>query len=415
MNGPIALNTIRTSLVLGLRLFVQAGTLLLVARMLGPDQFGAFAGIAALAVLLGTLSTCGTHLVLLGEVSKESGRREWVLPYAIPTTLVGGSILLVGYLLFCSAVLHEANVSFTVVLGIGIAEMILLPLLSLSSVEHQALGRIARSQLLFILPLTLRFVAAVGVVLWGAGDPLKIFGYLYCLTALVALLVAVFSTPAPWPRVSTWRLPNKAQWNQTKGYGFLAITAAGPTELDKMLAVKLLSPTASGLYTAGARVISAATLPVIAMMLSALPRLFRDSQSYTWHAGRLLRYIFSITLIYSVALATILWCTAPLFARLFGQKYEGIEYIIQWQCLAVPGMALRIAAGSALMAIGKPWMRAGFEAAGLVSLLAAAVILTHYLGMVGMPLALVCSEWVMAILGCFLVARTHRRTLMVAA
>ncbi|QJX02113.1 oligosaccharide flippase family protein [Alcanivorax sp. IO_7] len=65
--GPIALGTIRTSLVLGLRLIIQAGTLLLVTRILGPEKFGAFAGVVALAVLLGTLSTFGANIIFLDK------------------------------------------------------------------------------------------------------------------------------------------------------------------------------------------------------------------------------------------------------------------------------------------------------------------------------------------------------------
>lgn len=38
--GPIARGTVRTSAVLGLRLLVQAGTLLLVAWLLGPRTCG---------------------------------------------------------------------------------------------------------------------------------------------------------------------------------------------------------------------------------------------------------------------------------------------------------------------------------------------------------------------------------------
>jgi len=41
LQGAIAQSTIRTSVVLGLRLAVQAGGLLLVARLLEPQQFGA--------------------------------------------------------------------------------------------------------------------------------------------------------------------------------------------------------------------------------------------------------------------------------------------------------------------------------------------------------------------------------------
>ena len=100
--GPIAKSTIQTSFVLGLRLLIQAGTLLLVARMLGPNEFGIFAGVAALAVLIGTFSTFGTHLVLLGEMSKDPHQREHILSYAVPTTLIGGSLLFVLYLCIVS-------------------------------------------------------------------------------------------------------------------------------------------------------------------------------------------------------------------------------------------------------------------------------------------------------------------------
>lgn len=101
----IARSTLHTSIVLGLaRSLIQAGTLLIIARMLGPSQYAAFAGMAALAVLLGTFSTFGTHLVLFAEVAKDPKQRSHVLSYAVPTTLITGSILffvyITSYLLF---------------------------------------------------------------------------------------------------------------------------------------------------------------------------------------------------------------------------------------------------------------------------------------------------------------------------
>jgi O-antigen/teichoic acid export membrane protein len=66
-------------------------------------------------------------------------------------------------------------------------------------------------------------------------------------------------------------------------------------------------------------------------------------------------------------------------------------------------MALRVAARSVLMALGKPWMRIGFEVAGLVILVIAATTLTARLGTIGLPLALVCSEWGVTVLGWVLI------------
>ena len=128
LNGPIARATIRTSFVLGLRLVVQAGTLLLVARMLGPADYGAFAAIAALAVLMGTFATFGTHLVLLAEVSKAPRQRQPVLAYAVPTTLISGSVLLLLYLAAGKFWLANASVPLQVMACIGLAETLLLPL-----------------------------------------------------------------------------------------------------------------------------------------------------------------------------------------------------------------------------------------------------------------------------------------------
>ena len=399
MKGPIARGTIRTTFVLGLRLLVQAGTLLIVARMLGPSRFGAFAGVAALAVILGTLSTFGMHLVLLGEVSKEPARRQAVLEYAIPTTLVCGGALFLLYLAITTLALREAHIALPVLIAIGVTETLLQPLFTLQVMEHLALGRIARSQLLTILPLALRFIAAAAVLLLDLADPLAAYAYGCLGASLIALTVASRTTPAPWPGIPRWRLAHKAELREAVGYAALAITATSPAELDKTLAAKLLPLGVAGVYAAGARVIGAATLPVMAMMLSALPRLFREKGDQPRRTAHLLRWIFGAALAYSIALAVVLWFVAPVFDWIFGARYHGLAFMIRWLCLAIPGMALRMAAGNVLMALGKPWMRVGFEVAGLVTLVVTSVLLTTYFGVFGMLLALACSEWVMAICG----------------
>ncbi|WP_426700425.1 lipopolysaccharide biosynthesis protein [Rhodanobacter sp. Col0626] len=398
LNGPIARATLRTSVVLGLRLLVQTGTLLLVARMLGPHQFGAFAGVAALAVMLGTLSTFGMHFVLLSEVSRDPIQCREVLRYAVPTTLLCGSVLLTIYLLIGILVLSD-GVPMPALVAIGITETLLQPLFGLPAAEHLALGRIARSQLLATLPLALRLTAALAVLLLQPTDILSAYGYGYLLASLIALAVATFSMPAPWPAPKRWRLPSSAELRNTAGYAALAVTANTPTEIDKTLAARLLPLSSAGVYAAGARVIGATTLPVIAMMLSVLPRLFREGHVQRQRTAQLVRLVLIATCAYSFALTVLIWFIAPFFVYLFGVKYHDLGHVIHWLCLAVPGIALRLAAGSVLMALGKPWMRAGFEVVGLGIMLVGAIMLTARFGTVGMPLALACSEWVMTLLG----------------
>lgn len=411
MRGPIALATLRTSLILGVRLAMQAGTLLLVARVLGPERFGEFAGVAALAVVIGTLSSFGTNLVFLGEMSKEPGRRMHVLAYALPTTLLCGTLLLAVYLLFAGVCLSASGVSLMVLLAIGAAEILLQPLFAFLSNEHLAMERIARSQVVISLPLVMRLLAASLVFMVDAADPLAAFSFGYLIASAIALSLATATSSAPWPTLRDWRLPSRSELHQSSGYAALAFTACGPGEIDKTLAAVLLTPSSSGLYAAGTRVIGAVTLPVIAMLLSALPRLFREGHTQPRETTRLLRWILVAALLYSALITAVLWLAAPAFMGLFGPGYEGISQMIQWLCLAVPGMALRIAAGSMLMALGRPWMRAGFEIAGVIVLLVCSLMLTGRLGGTGMAVALACAEWTMAALGLALIASARMRAI----
>lgn len=406
LKGPIARATIRTSFVLGLRLIVQAGTLLLVARMLGPADYGAFAAIAALAVLMGTFATFGTHLVLLAEISKKPDQRQPVLAYAVPTTLISGSVLLLLYLAAGQFWLANASVPLQVMACIGLAETLLLPLYLLPATEELALEKTARSQLLVIFPLALRMAVAGIVMLLAPAQPLVLFAWLYLATALLALVCMKVYKHDAWLQPKQWKLPNRAQLKHSVGYATLSLTAAGPSELDKMLAVKLLPLGVSGLYAAASRVIGAATLPVTALLLSALPRLFRQAGEHSAQSQRLNRWIYLSVLIYGMALAGLLWFAAPAVQWLFGSQYQGMGDMLRWLCLAVPGLVLRLTVASILMTQDKPWLRAGFEVFGMATLAIAAFALYPQFGAKGMALALAASEWGMVLIAMIFIKLT---------
>lgn len=399
LKGPIARATIRTSFVLGLRLIVQAGTLLLVARMLGPEQFGAFAGVAALAVLMGAFSTFGTHLVLLGEVAKQAVRRNQILTYAAPTALLCGTALFFIFVLICINVFNINQVPINVIVCIGLAEFVFLPLFTLPATEQLGLGKTARSQLLSTMPLALRTLWAGAVLLIAPSNPLALFSYGYLITAVLAIVFVGWYIPSAWGAVSQWRLPTAPQLRHSAGYAAIALTNIAPSELDKALAAKLLPLGAAGLYAASTRAVAAVTLPVMAMMLAALPRLFRDSEASSNQSKRFLRWLFIAGSLYGLMIAAVLWLVAPLFEQLFGSKYEGISDTLRWLCLAAPALGLRMAAGNTLMALGKPWLRTGFELVGILALVITAIFFTQIYGTTGMSVALISAEWSMAAIG----------------
>lgn len=401
--GPITRETIRTTSVLTLRVGVQAGTLLVIARMLGPAQFGLFAGVTSLAILLGMLGTFGTHLLLLGERAKDSSAGGRIAKWALPTTLISTALLFFIYLVAIKAMLPDHQLPLSVLATIGLSELVLQPLTVLLTVEHHAQGRTARSQLFQILPTVLRFIAALGIVTLHPSDPLVVFGFCYLAASVLTLMLVIALMPSPLPSPAQWHLPTRENLRASASYAVLNITAAGPSELDKTLAARWLPAADAGMYSAAARVLAAGILPVLAMMLAAMPRLFREGQNRSREALRLLRNLYGVGLVYGVCLASALWLVAPVFDWLFGPKYAGVSSAIRLLCLAVPGMTLRKVNGTVLMTLGKPWMRVLFELLGIVVLLLAAMILSTKSGISGMSIAVILSEWTMALIGGYLI------------
>ena len=135
------------------------------------------------------------------------------------------------------------------------------------------------------------------------------------------------------------------------------------------------------------------------MTLAALPRLFRDSEANPKQNKRLLRWLFIAGSLYGLMITAVLWLAAPLFEQLFGSQYEGITDTLRWLSLAAPALGLRMAAGNTLMALGKPWLRTGFELFGILVLVIAAMLFTQLYGTIGMSVALISAEWSMASIG----------------
>jgi len=409
LKGPIASATLRTSVVLGIRLVLQAGTLLLVARVLGPSQFGAYAGIAAIAILLAPLTTFGIPLVLLAETSQALHRRLRVLPYALSTALIIGSLLFVVFLLVALGAFAGSPVPPSLVILIGLTEIIIQPLINYPSVQLQAQRRIAASQLVHLTPLGLRFLTIAYIFTNPVDQPLAVFLIASLFAGLIGLVVASVAMSQAWPAFRHWRLASGNELRRAAGFAVAGFASKGPTEIDKSLAARLLPLDAAGVYSGAARIVGAVNIPVSSMIQSALPTLFSQARSDSGIRKHMLATLFFLAGGYGTIAALIMWQLVPVIGWVFGDAYAGIEEAATWLCLAIPGTMLRVTSGAILVAREQPLARTSVELCGLASIIVAAIIFAPRLGILGMIAAYVVAEWVMAILAAAFVLQYSRR------
>ncbi len=400
MKGPIARATLRTVAVFALRFVLQAVTLLLVTYMLGPVAYGTFAGVMGLAIFLGALAGCGMPLMQMRAFAFAHDGNGVALPYAVPTVLLVGVGMYLFFVPLCLLLFSEGTIGIGTLLALGLAELVMQPLLVLFAAEWHGRGEVARAQLLQVVPLALRTAAAGVVALSAFSSPLPAYSVAYLAATFIALVFARRGVEvAP---VSHWRFPMREEWREALGYAAVEVSRNGPTELDKTVAAHSLAAHGAGLYASGARVVAAAVLPVMAMVVSALPRLFRETTGPA--LLRLVAVMSIVALCYGLALAAILWIGAPWLDALLDSQYAGIGSMVRSMCLVVPGLALRLVMGNVLVAIGRPWRRVGVEVFGVVVLVFVGGGLSSHMGPAGMVLTLAFSEWGMALISGGLVA-----------
>lgn len=404
--GAIAKATFSASAVLGVRLIAQAGCLLLIANLLGPEDFGTLTGLMALALMLGSLSTFGSHFQVLAEVSKSPTQNPASLPGATSTTFLLGTILLGLYLVVTMFMLGTHLIASTTLIAIGITHTLLHPLLYLPAVQHQGRGHIGLSQAVLTLPFLLRLIVAGAIWHLEPDNPLDFFVFGCLLSAIIALAFASLSMKNAWPNLWALQLPCIMELRASAGYALTGLTAYGPGEMDKIIAVKFMTPASAGLYAIAMRIAGTATLPIIALMVAATPKLFKGNIA---QIKPLANTIFLASLAYSVLLGIALWQAAPLFLLVFGTDYQSVSTTIKASCLVIPGICLRIAAGSTLIALDKPWLRSAIEVFGMLFLAFFSLTADNREGWRWLIEGVGLAEYSMALIGWLAIYIHHRR------
>lgn len=407
-SGRLARSSMLTGGVLALRVATQAATLLLLVRLFPPDVFGQLVAAATLAVVMGILPSFGAGLVLMSRIPGDPEAAADVWRYAWPLIAGLGALLLLAYLPLSKLVGGAGALPVSVVLWFGVAELLFAPFSAMSSFALQGHERVPLSQLVQWLPLALRIAAVIPCFLLPEAQRLQAFAMLQCLAALLGALAGYLVTRRLVRLDWRPRRPTRVELREGASYAGMHLVASNTSEIDKMLAVRAVGAHDAGLYSATSRVVIALVMPVLAMLLATQPRLFRHAHAPTAEGARLVRAIALISLGWGAASGLVLAACSPLLPALFGDAYAGTAALMRWMAWAAPFVSLRFAAGSVLMALGRPLYRLLFEVAGVLVLAGAMFAFAARWGLHGAVAAVVLAEAAMATGGWWLVRKRMR-------
>ena len=307
----------------------QAAYVVLLARMLGTREFGAYAGVLAMAAVAAPFASLGSGNLMVKHVSRDPRvfPQEWGRCLAI-TVLVGGVLLLV--VAAVALVWLPATVPATLVLVIGAADLVFVRLVEVSAQAYQAVQRLSRTALLqFLLsPLRLGAGAALAIVSPEAGP--VAWGTVYLASAAVGGLLAVrlVTRELGAPRFD----PRHLRSDLAEGSLFSATLSAQSTtnDLDKAMLARLGTLEATGIYAAAYRLVDSAFLPVSSVLVAAYARFFQRGVSGVQATARYAARLVGAGMIYGVLAGSALWLAAPVLPALLGEEYRASVAAVRW-------------------------------------------------------------------------------------
>ena len=280
---------------------------------------------------------------------------------------------------------------------IAAAELLAMPLVAAGSLAFQAHERLGRTIFNHVQLNLVRLGAVALLAAAGQGD-LVAFAWAYFGATAVAALLSLLQVRRAYGRPDWTRGGLAGRRREGLGFSLSVVANTAHGELDKTLLLRLGSAAAAGSYSVANRVVSAATTPLVAYILAAVPRLFREGEQGTAAAAALARRLLPPILLYGLVAAAGLYVAAPLLPWVFGPGFGAALDLVPWLAplpLLVGASQLGL---NVLSSSGRQRSRVLFEGLCLVVNIGLNVVLIPRWGAHGAVAALLVSQSLLALL-----------------
>ncbi len=281
-------DTTHLSIGQGFRLVIQAAYFVLVARSLGPDAYGAFVTVVAMAALLGPFSGLGTPNLFIKHV--RSGKRVAAICWGngILLTVLSGA-LLTAMAVGLSFLLHLKTAPFAVFL-ICVADLVLMRVTELAAFGFSASDRMKQTSIQNVVVSLLRLTGITGLMVTAHAVTLDRWVRVYLLATLLGTIYAIAKGSQLWGRPATDLTALREDIAEGVFFSIAGSASTIYNDIDKIMLSKLADLASTGVYAAAYRVIDVSMTPIRSLASAAYPRFFRKGMegigaTYTLRAG----------------------------------------------------------------------------------------------------------------------------------
>lgn len=348
----------------GTSIACQGAYFILLGRLLGPAEYGIYAGVFATVTILSAYSTLGSQFTLLRYVSPDPGKFAPYWANVLVTTLGLGSIL-TGLLVLTLP--HLANAySWKLVLCAAAGDCVCAQLTDASSRVFQALDKLRNSALLNLQLNLLRTLLA-GFLLWRLHHATAQQWLMASLGVSIAVAISAL-TLVTWHYGKPSFSPQLLRTRSGEGliFAFSASTTGIYNNFDKAMLGHYAMNGANGIYTMAYRVVDICTVPMLSIHAAAFPSFFRKGIGGIRDTAAFALRILKRTSLLALLLSASMAIAAPVIPHLVGNGFSESVSALRWLCLLPVFRSFQYSAGDALTGAGHQKLRLGAQVAAAV-------------------------------------------------
>ncbi len=329
---------------------LQSVYFILIARLLGPFEYGLFAGAFALTSILGQYSAMGSGTLFLRYVTADRKQFSAYWGNILVATTVASVLIVLALSLVSGEVLGAGSRAITLLAAT--ANCFCFQLTASAAKVFQTYEQLRITAALTLANNFARTLAA-GVMLmvlhratayqWSAATVA-----LSLLTAAASVIVVTLKFGRP----SFSSAQMRRNLLEGFGYSFASSTATAYNDIDKTMLSHYGMNAANGIYSMAYRIIDVATIPILAIREAAMPRFFRSGVDGIRAAAPLAVVLLKRAVPLGLLAAVIVFVTAPLIPHLAGSGFRETVLALRWLCLIPLFRSLHQMTGSAITGSG---------------------------------------------------------------
>jgi O-antigen/teichoic acid export membrane protein len=344
---------------------LQAGYFILLARLLGVNEYGAFAGAFALVNIISPYSALGGGMLFMRYVIADRSKAGLYWGNAVLTTSLLSLAIAIALYFAGPGITGVHSPLMFVALTIG--NCLFAQISAMASQVFQAYEKLKLTAAVSFSSNLARFL--VLVVMFVTLH--RATAFQWSIGVLVASGIAA-ALSLWWVRRDvgnsrySWSVIRK-RIGEGFGFSFAGTTQAVYTDIDKTMLTHYGLDRENGFYTLAYRIIDFASTPVIALDLAIIPKYFALTKLRFPEVVKLAIKVTRTSVLMGIGIAICTLLIAPVVPHLVGKDFSGVLVALQWLCWIPLFRGIHRSMGSALTGTGFQHLRTGaqFTVAGV--------------------------------------------------